>query len=337
MAFKKTELSTIALPEMPRHPVPAVFDDVTLAYHLGIKVKTFWWLIHQNNEFPSKCYSEIKIPKPSGGLRVLHNPNDRLKFVQKRLLTRFLNPIPATDAMAAYVIGRSVLQCATKHVGKPVKISLDIKNFFGNTRRQWVAQWLEEDLGYPGWVAYAIASLCCVPVAAGDGKSDPVYVLPQGAPTSGALANFVGDRRIDQPLLRLLEQAGHPFTYTRYSDNLEISFDDDLPPSVIDPLVLVLTQQIKQGGYRVNKKKTRIQRIRAKKQAMRVLGIVVNEKPNIPKPVYRRLRAAVHRYTIGHADRIEEPRLLGQLIYWNGVNPEKVGPLLEKFREATRN
>lgn len=348
MTYDRTELLEIDIPEVedvdPR--VPFVFDDHSLAFNLGIRGKTLWWLLTANNyktlQGDKPLYKRMEIPKSSGGTRVIHEPCPALKNVQKAILSTFFVDLEAPEHIGAYVPGRGLMHTIERHVGHAVLLSTDIRDFYGNTRRSWIRNWLRT-FGYNEWVVKALSNLVVIPQKASDGN---IYsVLPQGAPTSGLVANFVAGHIVDKPVLEYLESVDHPFTYTRYSDNIEVSSKRDLSFEDMDEVRDNVLGIINGTGYRTRPDKTYITRRNSPDYAMRVLGMTVNEKPNIPRQKYRHLRAIVHNCaTKGFDTQYERAgyenamqmydSIKGKLIWWKPVAPHKINPLLEKLKEA---
>lgn len=342
-------LHTVELPDAGDIPpeMPQVFDDHSLAFSLGIRCKTLWWLLLTNNisqlERGEGLYKEYKIPKrgKTNKYRVINEPCPALKNVQKSILVTYFKHLEAPKHMGAYVTGRNLRYTAKQHVGKAVKISLDITDFFPHTRRAWVRDWLRT-FGYNDWVVKSLSNLMVIPRRLGD---HVVSGLPQGAPTSSLVSNWVANDRLDAPILKFLDTLEQDSVYTRYSDNLEISFDENLPFDYVDNIKAKLINIIHSTGYRVNTRKTDVQRQASPDRSMRVLGMTVNEKVNIPREEYRRLRAIIHNCaTKGFGTQYERAgcengpalydHLNGKLIYWKQVNENKISPLIDTLKEA---
>lgn len=330
-------------PLFPLHPV----DDVSLAFSIGIRTKTLWWLILSTDidliEKKKGSYNRFPIPKGDGSYRVIHEPRPALKNIQKALLVTYFNPLPVGNHVGAYVVGRSVQDTARAHVGNAVKLSMDIRNFFGSTRRVWVREWLRT-LHFNEDVVRLLTDLMTVPVRRGDGV---ISVLPQGAPTSGVVANHVAQIRIDDPVIAVLRDQFGPdgWVYTRYSDNLEISFEENRSFEEMNEIRDLLWTVINDYGYRLRPEKVYFQRRDSPERPYRVLGFAANEKLNIPNEKYRRLRAIVHnvhhtgfepQYQRFGAESPEQmyTSLRGKLIYWNQVAPWKIQPLLHQLDET---
>src|SRR5260370_29381469 len=148
-------------------------------------------------------------PKRSGGVRLIEMPKQRLTELQRRILSGILEPIPAHPAVNGFVKGRSIVSFAAPHAGKRVLLRLDLQDFFPGFPAARV-QALFRTLGYPEGVADRLGGICtnAVPrevwnvrppeIAAAEGReAGALYArphLPQGAPTSPALANLTASR-----------------------------------------------------------------------------------------------------------------------------------------------
>lgn len=326
-------------------------DDVSLAFSIGVRTRSLWWLIMKNKveeiSAGTGSYRRFSIPKKNGTQRTIHEPRLALKNVQKALLVTYFNGLPVEDCVGAYVPGRSIQESAQQHVGRAVKLSMDIKDFYGSTRRVWVREWLRL-LGFGEEVVRPLSTLLTVPTT--NSRGDIVSVLPQGAPTSGAVANHVASTKIDAPvkacLTRQIGDSG--WHYTRYSDNLEISFDEDLSRSDMDTIRDDLWDVISEGGYRLAPSKVYVQRNSSPSRPYRVLGFAANEKLNIPKEKYARLRAIVHNLeATGYGPQLKRHKsetteemyrsIYSELIYWRQVAPWKIQPLINQLNQVPRN
>jgi retron-type reverse transcriptase len=111
--------------------------------------------------------------------------------------------------------------------------------------------------------------------------------LPQGSPTSPALANLIA-YGLDRRVAGLAAKLGA--TYTRYADDLILSGPIELgrrSASVVD----VVRTIAKDEGFRIHESKTRV---RTAAQRQIVTGLVVNQHLNVARADYDRLRAVLH-------------------------------------------
>lgn len=219
-----------------------------------------------------KHYHRVKIPKSSGEVRFLDVPDPLLKQVQKNILHHVLEGFSVSPAAAAYHSGASPLANASLHTGNRLVLKLDIHDFFGSIIFPMVLGSAFPGEYFPMPVRMLLTHLCCYK-----------EILPQGAPTSPAISNLVMKPFDDYMSLWCQMQQ---ITYSRYSDDMTFSGDFE-PGEVIR----------RAGGYlhimgmELNRKKTRLC---SNGSRQTVTGIVVNEKPQLPRDYKRRLRQEIY-------------------------------------------
>jgi retron-type reverse transcriptase len=111
--------------------------------------------------------------------------------------------------------------------------------------------------------------------------------LPQGAPTSPALANLAAfglDRRLSGLA------ASSRLQYSRYADDL--TFSGPLPRRRSASFVELVADISADEGFRLHPDKSSL---RMSSQRQLVTGVVINATPNIPRDEYDRLKAILHR------------------------------------------
>lgn len=289
-------------------------------------------------QIPPAPYTCHTIPKRSGEARTLYAPNVQLKWVQRRILEKILMCASPHDAAHGFSLGRSTRTNALPHVGRALLLKFDLEDFFPTITYKRVLGFFVS-LGYPYAdarttvdddgtnVAPILARLCCVAVTKERG------VLPQGAPTSPTLANLLC-RRLDGRLTGLAARFGG--AYTRYADDLTFSFVQ--PDSVrIGAFRTTVRKICRSEGFVVNEAKFRV--IRAHR-CQRVTGVVVNDKPNIPRELRRAFRAMLHNCeTHGVAAAAAHPEfsigyLQGFASYINMIRPDLGPDLLRRVRQV---
>lgn len=298
-------------------------DATTLASALGMTEQGLWGLVHTVH----KQYHCVDIPKKSGGTRRLHLPTPGLAWTQTRILDAFLNRVHYPEHVTAYVRGRSTLDAAQKHAGHPILIVVDLKDFFLSTPRLWVRTAIETELKQTHRVASLLATLTTAPTEPGvRGR----FIVPQGAATSGAVANLVAMGRLDPQMLEIA--ARHDLVYSRYADDLAFSVKTEIGHAATGELVREILQGVRASGYLPNYDKVRVQRTNTQQ---RLLGLCVNAHPNLPCRTYRTVRALAHsvrvrgadytaaRYGYASAEALEA-YLRGMAAYTHHVAPGKV-------------
>lgn len=173
-------------------------------------------------------YIQIDRSKADGGVRRLSSPEPPLMEVQRWILRNVLTLSKIHPSSFAYQANRSIVQCASIHLGARWLVKMDLHDFFDNINEARVYV-IFHQLGYAPLVSLELTRICTrLPLSfskyrarARFYRSIPFYAtdiqgwLPQGAPTSGALANAVA-YRLDQKLSLIADRRS--MAYSRYSD-----------------------------------------------------------------------------------------------------------------------
>ena len=184
-------------------------------------------------------YRPFDLRKPgSKSLRHIDNPVAKLKNVQRRIFERLLLPIPLPETMTGGVRGRSTRDNARFHVGQPVLVTIDLRNCFGKIDDLKVFRVFRNTVGCSDEIAGVLTQLCTVR-----------HRLPQGAPTSAALANLVL-LPLHRKLLKLGDELGLACSF--YID--DIAFSGDRAREVVEPACRLLTE----AGHPVKSQKTAV-------------------------------------------------------------------------------
>ncbi len=343
--------------------LPAFHTPQELADWLGVRVGELAWLVHRSTsdrrpaDEQRSHYVYRWVKKRSASLeagspnsrpvqtqwRLIEAPKQTLKRAQRKILTEILEKIPAHQAAHGFVRGRSIVSNARPHVGQAVVIKLDLQNFYANVTYNRVVA-IFRSMGYCReaaiWLGRLTTSAVPWSLAVPDGNEElkSLYVrrhLPQGAPTSPALANLSAFG-LDVRLSGLLKKFGG--RYTRYADDLTLSGNDDFRYAL--RCVLPLTEQIvRSERFRLNHRKRKVVR-RGHRQL--VTGVVVNAKPNIRRDEFDQLKAILHNCVkLGPASQNRDnhadfaAHLRGRIAFVRQLNPvraEKLRRLFEQIR-----
>lgn len=279
-------------------------------------------------------YVEFEIPKAKGGTRRIAAPRARLRKVQRIVLDQILGRVPTHDACHGFVKGRSTVTNATPHQGAALVVKLDLKDFFPTVHYRRVVG-LFQHLGYNAVVASTLAGLTTYRPKLDDGTVVWPGMLPQGAPTSPALANLAC-RRLDARLAKLA--AKYAATYTRYADDLTFSWQA-MPEVRIGRFLWWVDAICQDEGFVEHADKRRV--LRGKHQ-QRVTGLVVNVGVHVPRADRKRFRAILHNcekhgvasQTRGRADF--EAYLQGWAAYLHMVDPVAGKPLVDAVKRLLR-
>ncbi|RKH71959.1 RNA-directed DNA polymerase [Corallococcus interemptor] len=346
-----------AEPQMGRAPwpVPALPTQADLAAWLGVTDAQLDWLAdgkgleHRTSPGRWRRYGYTWIPKRSGGQRLLEQPGEELARLQRKVLHCILDRIPPHEAAHGFVKGRGIRGFVEPHTRQAVVVRLDLEDFFLSVRppRLWG---VFRAAGYPDGVAGALVGLCTnrTPGAVVAQARKPTHAqevesrwllgrrlesrhLPQGAPTSPALANLAA-YRLDVRLSALAGVLG--MRYTRYADDLAFSADAARPGS-IRRLLRSVRRIVRDEGFTVREDKTRVM---SKGHQQWLAGVVVNEHPNLRREDYDRLKAVLHlcrtrgpasQNTGGHPDF--RAHLLGRIAWVTYLHPARGARLRALF------
>lgn len=287
----------VALPPLP--------TEHALAEWLGVTPGRLRWyadITGRNRKHPPgplRTYCHRWVPKRGGKLRLLEIPKPGLKRLQRKILADILNQIPPHPAAHGFRRGRSIITNATTHCGKQVVLRFDLTDFFPSVPAARVAR-IFRTFGYPETVARLLTGLCTTRLPSDvwnarpnpllDGSDHAVWQrlasrhLPQGAPTSPALANLAAFR-LDRRLMKLASRLGAD--YTRYADDLTFSGGDELARRGKRFAVLVAAIAAEEG-FTLNYRKTRVLRRGGRQH---VTGVVVNVRPNVLRAEFDEIKA----------------------------------------------
>lgn len=245
-------------------------------------------------------YREVPITKTNGKTRMLHVPSCRLKLAQKRTL-RWLVRRVAPHPCSACVRDRGTHWAYDRHAGHRSMLRLDISNFFPSVRERAVKEGVAR-LGAREQLSNAFVRLVTLPEG-----------LPQGAPTSVAVADIVLFP-LDVRLAGMAER--HGLTYSRYVDDITLSGGRR-----VGRLQRLTRNIVADMGWELNEKGGLV----GPDQRHALLGAVVNAKPNVAREYVREVRSYLRIVAKGQ-ERPDEKALrkLESRVNWIiSVNPDR--------------
>lgn len=238
-------------------------------------------------------YKSFEILKKYGGIREIKAPTGDLKTIQKRLADAlwkhqveiWKNAKVIPNISHGFEKEKSILTNAKIHRNKRYVFNIDLENFFDSFHFGRVRGFFEKnrDFALPLEVATVIAQLTCYEGA-----------LPQGAPTSPIITNFMC-QILDYRLLKISKK--YKLDYTRYADDLTFSTNNKDFLKCKDKFLSAIQKEIIHAGFKINETKTRLL---YKDSRQTVTGLVVNKKLNVAQEYYRKTKAMAHAlYTKG--------------------------------------
>lgn len=286
LASRGERLAKWGLMDFPTHKA--------LAQSMAITIGELRFLAYGRKVSKISHYRRFLMPKKRGGHRLISAPMPRLKQAQRWILVQILEKVALHDAAHGFRKERSILTNAAPHCGAPLVINLDLRDFFPNVAWKRVYG-LFLALGYSRSVATIFAQLCTEPPVEEvemDGETWQVATgvrhLPQGAPTSPAITNLLC-RRMDARMTGIARK--HGFSYTRYADDLTFSSPTG-DREASRKLLWHVKRVIEEEGFQIHPDKLRIM---GKGRRREVTGLIVGEKPSVPREDVRAFRALLNR------------------------------------------
>lgn len=243
-------------------------------------------------------YTKFSIPKRGGGERHICAPVSSIKLYQRKLATILSSYYQTKPTVHGYALNKSIKTNAKIHCRRRWIVNIDLKDFFpsmhfGRVRGVFCSNPFE----FNDQVATILAQICCFEGA-----------LPQGAPTSPIISNFIC-RRLDNELLAFAKR--NKLSYSRYADDITFSTNlADIPTglgTIGEDGKLILSKDIKDiiesNQFVINEAKVRFA---GRNNRQEVTGLIVNEKINVKRTYIRRIRAMLHaweKYGIAEASR----------------------------------
>ncbi len=335
--------------------IPAIATELELAEWLGLTVRELHWFadVHGHErrtaEGPLRHYRYRLLKKKSGRWRLLEVPKLRLKQLQRQILHSILDAVPPHRTAHAFQPGRSVVSYVGPHTGRELVLHVDLREFFPSIRAARVNA-LFHTIGFPEQVARLLTGLCTnaapdaaffaendVPHESGCGLAADARLLyrsthlPQGTPTSPALANLCA-YRLDVRLAALASK--FDANYTRYADDLLFSGDGEFARSLSRFRLLVCAIALDEG-FSIRARKTRMLPACA---SQRVAGVILNEHPNPPRGDFDKLKAQLFnciRFGPASQNKEARPRFLehlqGRIAWMSSLNAARGAKLQRLF------
>ena len=269
-----------------------------------------------------KAYREIRIPKHSGGVRILHEPCPTLMAVQEQILHLLyrLYKFPKDSPLFGYVPGRSIVDNAMFHGQELLEdrcggerksyyklrfiprwvVRLDLKDAFPSVKTELLRPMYGSLLAYqprrwssckltPELLDKVVSFLLVFTTYQG--------CIPQGAPSSGYLLNLsLKYAGVIDRIQEICQRFKQPLRFSIYADDITIS---SKKRRISDRTIQQIMAAIEQGGwFRVNPKKT--QRTRLKDRAHCIIGVVLTYRHQNSCPQWRQPILTLSQETLNH-------------------------------------
>jgi RNA-directed DNA polymerase len=258
-----------------------ILSERKLAHLLGIPLAR----LREVAANAPKHYRSWFVPnKRKDKVREITSPDDELKAIQRSVCSRVLGFDGIGPDVHGGVRDRSPVTNAQQHLGARWLVTIDVCSFYPSVRHEMVFRMFREH-GCGTSVARLLTKLTTL-----DGA------LPQGAPTSVAVANLLLAQPVDKPTGEQARAMGVKFT--RFIDDIGMS--GDKPTLLINDVANRLSQR----GLRVHRARRERSklRIRPRSAPQEITGLLVNSgRPTLSRKHRSAVRGAIHELA-GMAD-----------------------------------
>lgn len=316
-----------------------------LRHLIGESINSF-----QDDPHKQFRYNYFKIKKRRGGYREIMSPSKDLKYIQKWLLVNILEKHPLQNSCTGFRKGISIKENATPHEKAEIILKIDLLKFYDTITENRIFGAFA-NMGYRRNLAVSLAKMTTANHRQQYWKSIPLAeleimgytigsipsVLPQGAPTSPALANIVA-QNMDKRFEILSEKLN--FNYSRYADDLTFS----IRAGQKLPSLKLIRKIITEEKFCINEKKIQYLR-RGGKQY--VTGLTTANGVNVSKKYRKEIGTHIYfcrKFGVqGHLKRIEKnvnvPKkvlafhdwLYGHICFIHSINSQAGEKLVKDF------
>ncbi len=283
--------------KLARWKLPILHTADDIARWLGMPVNRLAWLAHHCRKgrpdgTRQSHYHYTWRKKKTGGVRLIESPKRELRAMQRKILRELLDRVPVSSAAHGFVKQRSIRTHAAVHQQPALLLRFDLQDFYASVTFNRVVA-IFRTLGYSREAALWLARLttAAIPTNLTSPQEDPSAAwryrrrhLPQGAPTSPALANLSA-YYLDQRLAGLAKS--FHVRYSRYADDLTFSGDESLDTK-LRLFIQLVELIIRTERFHSNRKKRQVLR---RHQRQVVTGLVVNERPHVCRRDFDTLKA----------------------------------------------
>jgi RNA-directed DNA polymerase len=309
--------------------VPVLFTLGHLAAICGVS----FVFLHDIVSRRTDEYRVFFIRKKSGGHRRITVPLPSLLIVQSWLQEHILSHQPVHACSQAFSEGCSPAKNAQQHCSSKWLVKIDVENFFESITERHVFRVFKQ-IGFRPLLSFELARICTrvidhsiksraylsprmVSYRIADYRCAFQGHLPQGAPTSPALANLAC-YNLDEDLNDIAGK--YKCVYTRYADDIVFS-TQEFSRQTANRLLKDATSSLKRFGLKPNRKKMTIVPPGARRI---VTGLVVDGSvPRLSKEYRERIE--LHLYHAAkhglaeHCKRREFRSLIGFRNHLHGL------------------
>ena len=209
-------------------------------------------------------YHEFQIDKKDGiEKRDITAPNRRIKQIQSRVL-ELIQKVERPQWLISGEKGKCYIDNGKAHISSNYFLTIDIKKFYDNCKREYVYQFFKNKLQMSG----DIAGICTDIVTFNQG-------IPTGCPTSQLIAYYAYEQMFDE-IYRLAVE--HGCIFTLYVDDMTFS---SIKAFDVNRLVKEIDFKLRKYGHKPKYKKVKYY---SHGKPVPITGAIINAKHDIKVP-----------------------------------------------------
>ena len=256
-------------------------------------------------------YHKFEIDKKdSEEKRDITAPNKRIKRIQRRLL-ELLQKVQRPQWLISGEKGKCYIDNGKAHISSNYFLTIDIKKFYDNCKREYVYKFFENNLKMSG----DIAGICTDIVTFNQG-------IPTGCPTSQLIAYYAYEDMFNE-VYRLASE--HGCIFTLYVDDMTFSSSKTFD---VNRLVKEIDCMLRRYGHKPKYKKVKYY---SHGKPVPVTGTIVTSKHtlkvpnNLQQKVYEGFQKVkeLHGQEVNKDEQKELERLKGQIQAARNIESDK--------------
>lgn len=269
-------------------------------------------------------YKVYTIPKRNGrGVRVIAQPTEVLKVMQRMVLDSYLKGLPVHDCATAYRDGVSIKENATAHLDSKYLLKMDFSDFFPSIIPSDLISHIKRHRGSIAREdSYAVKKIFFWAR-----KKNPLHRLSVGAPSSPFISNtlmYEFDCKVFDECSRI------GVRYTRYADDLTFTTNARGLLFGLPDLINKISADIAYPTLIINSEKTVFS---SKGNNRHITGLVLtnDNKVSLGRERKRYFRSLIHRYSLGELSGEDIYALKGRLAFAKHVEPKFYSAVVQKY------
>ncbi|WP_275285878.1 reverse transcriptase family protein [Halomonas elongata] len=274
--------------DKPYYPNGSIASVDTLAKVLGVRASFLTSIAKKSKS----SYVSFEV-ETKNKTRWVYEPKPSLKHIQKKINSRIFTRVH----YPSYLMGgikdtqkpRDYISNASVHAKAETLISLDIKDFFPNTREVYIKDIFKNLFEFSEEVSSTLTSLVSLESR-----------LPQGACTSSYVANLIFHNS-EYEVVSKLRQRG--INYTRLLDDITLSSKKSLSREEREGAIALVIAMLTKYDFNLNNKKTKVEYKTNIGSTYEVTGAWVRHgKPKLRKKERNEIRHLVHIVEKKHSE-----------------------------------